>query len=143
MCVLPTSRRKREKMSTRRRRAGPLAHDANASAVGMVWIFMRLLTMISWAEAQSWRDLAIPMFTQSRAQGNVDKIPARRRPDLSVPVEEAEDTWCCLAQRIVNEQCEYARSLVGSQVLLAAPVATAVAAAEEEAEAPAKAEAPQ
>ncbi len=58
-----------------------------------------------------------------------------------MPVEEAEDTLCYLAQRIVNEQC--ARSLVGSQVLLAAPVATAVAAAEEEAEATAKAEAPQ
>ncbi len=49
----------------------------------------------------------------------------------------------CLAQRIVNEQREYAQSLVGSQVLLGAPVATAVVAAEEEAEATVKAEAPQ
>ncbi len=52
----------------------------------------------------------------------------------------------CLAQRIVNEQRGYARSLVGLQVLLGAPAAAAVAAAEEaavarlEAEATAKAE---
>jgi hypothetical protein len=91
----------------------------------------------------SRRDLAILLWTQSRAQGNVDKILARWRPDLSVPVEEAEDTVRCLAQRIVNEQREYAQSLVGSQVLLGAPVATAVVAAEEEAEATVKAEAPQ
>ena len=87
----------------------------------------------------SCSDLAILLFTQSRAQGNVDKILARWRPDLSAPVEEAEDTLRCLAQRIINDHREYARSLVGSQVL----VATAVAAAEEEAEATAKAEAPQ
>ena len=52
--------------------------------------------------------LPFSSFTPSRAQGNVDKILARWRPDLSATVEEAEDTLRGLAQRIVNEQREYA-----------------------------------
>ena len=52
--------------------------------------------------------LPFSSFTPSRAQGNVDKILARWRPDLSATVEEAGDTLRGLAQRIVNEQREYA-----------------------------------
>jgi hypothetical protein len=43
-------------------------------------------------------ELAILLLTQSRAQGNVDKMLARWRPDLSATVEEADDTLHCLAQ---------------------------------------------
>ncbi len=84
----------------------------------------------------SCRDLAILLFTQSRAQGNVDTILlARWRTDPSAPVKEAEDTLRCLAPRIINEQREYARSFVSLQVLLGDPAAAAVAATEEAAEA--------
>ena len=41
-------------------------------------------------------ELAILLLTQSRAQGNVDKMLARWRPDLSATVEEADDTLHCL-----------------------------------------------
>ena len=86
-------------------------------------------------------DLAILLFTQSRAQGNVDKILARWRPDLSTTVEAAEDTLRCLAQRIINEQRGYVAAPRSSHELLGASAAAALAAAEETAEAHLEAEA--
>ena len=80
-------------------------------------------------------DLAILLFTQSRAQGNVDKILARWRPDLSTTVEAAEDTLRCLAQRIINEQRGYVAAPRSSHELLGASAAAALAAAEKTAEA--------
>ena len=80
---------------------------------------LKLVAQVGSTETSCF-DLAILLFTQSRSQGTVDKMLTRWRPDLSATVEEAENTLCCLAQRIINAQHRYVaaprswRELVGA-----------------------------
>jgi len=80
---------------------------------------LKLVAQVGSTETSCF-DLAILLFTQSRAQGTVDKMLTRWRPDLSATVEEADNTLCCLAQRIINAQHRYVaaprswRELVGA-----------------------------